>query len=153
MKLTPRQLYVNFRNATFPEIESMAMGAIALRESAGEPSAFNGNAATGDFSCGLTQINVSNGPIVKLLRDHGILIGALVPVETLPGMPPSDKRIVPADYSKLFDPLVNAKAAFLIWAHNDRNLDIAWYINHTNGNYKAAYESHLPAMMAAALGF
>ena len=39
------------------------MTAIALRESAGDPNAFNGDAATGDRSYGLWQIN---------MRDAGI---------------------------------------------------------------------------------
>jgi hypothetical protein len=63
--------------------------AIAKRESGGSPTAFNGNAATGDKSYGLFQINMlgSMGPARR--AQFGI-----------------------ASNDALFDPAVNAKAAF-----------------------------------------
>jgi cell wall-associated NlpC family hydrolase len=48
--------------------------AIAMRESGGNPGAYNGNVHTGDNSHGLTQINTlgGNGPnVAKMLRDLG----------------------------------------------------------------------------------
>ncbi len=48
------------------------IGAIALRESAGYPAAYNGNAATGDDSYGLTQINWKVPGIVASLATIGI---------------------------------------------------------------------------------
>lgn len=131
--LTAAQIYALARAAGFPPVVAVTMTAIALRESSGDPNAFNGNAATGDRSYGLWQIN---------MRDPGIaqLVGAkvLIPASTAVG------------YQGLFDPALNAKAAFVLWGGANKNLSVAWYIDHP-GPYQQRYESHLPAAQAAAL--
>ena len=67
--------------------------AIAMRESTGRPTAHNGNRATGDNSYGLFQIN---------------MIGSLGPERRAKfGLESNDE---------LFDPLVNAKAAYYMSA-------------------------------------
>lgn len=63
--------------------------AIAMRESGGRPSAFNGNRGTGDKSYGLFQINMLGNLGPSRLRQFGL----------------SNER-------QLLDPLANAKAAF-----------------------------------------
>ena len=63
--------------------------AIAERESSGRPSAFNGNAATGDLSYGLFQIN---------------MLGTMGPARR--------KQFGIASNEALFDPSVNARAAY-----------------------------------------
>lgn len=131
---TPGQLYV-FALKHFSPVVAIAIGAIALRESAGIPTAFNGNKATGDASYGLMQINMIGALGVARLKQFNI---------THP--------------DQLFDPDTNMRAAGIIMNGNVHNLGAAWYIDRDVSaapglpTYKAAYESHLPAMMAAALG-
>jgi hypothetical protein len=103
------------------------MTAIALRESAGNPAAFNGDAKTGDKSYGLWQINMLNALGTSRAKLFGI-----------------------TDEKQLFDPATNARAAFVLWGGNNKNLSTAWYIDH-GGFYQSRYESHLPAAQAAAL--
>lgn len=128
--MTPAEILAVARSAGFPPVVAVSMTALALRESSGDPHAFNGNAATGDESYGLWQIN---------MRDKGI--AALITAKVL--QPTGDR-------SQLFDPLANAKAAFLFWGGNNKNLSVAWYIDRP-GPYRDRYESHLPAAQAAAL--
>jgi hypothetical protein len=113
------------RGAGFPGPVAVTMTAIALRESGGDPNAFNGNEKTGDRSYGLLQINcLELGP--RALTLFGI-----------------------TDEKQLLDPATNAHAAFVLWDGKNSNLEVAWYINKPV--YQARYEMHLPAAQAAAL--
>lgn len=113
------------RRAGFPPTVAIAMTAIALRESGGDPAAFNDNPSTGDRSYGLLQIDMlSLGP--AYLKAFGI-----------------------TEEKQLLDPAVNAHAGFVLWAGSNKNLDVAWYIERPV--YQARYELHLPAAQAAAL--
>ena|ERR1700679_1895418 len=136
MILSPADLYALFLGAGFsPGVEGTAvkMGAIALRESAGDPAAHNLNPATGDDSWGLTQINLAVPSIVAFLKQQ---------------MPTLPTELGPA----LLDPATNAKAAWILsrgfapWAVKD-----LWF--YRDGLQAAiletAYEVHLPAMQAA----
>jgi hypothetical protein len=131
MILTPPAIYQFARQAGFPPVVAVTMTAIALRESAGNPDAYNGNIETGDNSFGLWQINLKDPSVRSLINAK-----LLAPANASP--------------SALFDPLTNARAAFLLWGGNNKNLSIAWYIDR-GGDYQMRYESHLPAAQAAAL--
>jgi hypothetical protein len=123
--LTTRQIFDVMRHAGFPPTRAIILTAIALRESGGDPAAFNGNTKTGDRSYGLLQINcLELGP--RALTLFGI-----------------------TDEKQLLDPNVNAHAGFVLWGHKDSNLDVAWYLDKPV--YKERYELHLPAAVAAAL--
>ena len=115
------QLAQVFHQAGFRGEPLVQMVAIAMRESGGDPRAFNGNAGTGDRSYGLTQIN---------------MIGNLGPArrEQL-GLPSNEA---------LFDPVVNARAAFVL-SGNGNDLS-PW------GGYKGmsnTYNTDMPAARAA----
>jgi SLT domain-containing protein len=125
--LTAAQIYALARAAGFPPVVAVTMTAIALRESSGDPNAFNANAATGDRSYGLWQINMFQGLAVERLKLFGLVHA-----------------------EQLLDPATNAHAAFLLWAGKNKNLSTAWYIDRP-GLYKDRYESHLPAAQAAAI--
>jgi hypothetical protein len=140
--LSPQQIYETMRRAGFPDdvfvapgiTVAMAMTAIALRESGGVAGAFNNNPDTGDRSYGLLQINCFELGTPEARRLFGIV-----------------------DEKELLDPDVNAHAGFVLWGGNNRNLEIAWYVNKpapltpSQLVYQARYEAHLPAAQAAAL--
>jgi len=128
MILTADQIYALACQAGFPPHVAVTMTAIALRESAGDPAAFNGNEKTGDRSYGLWQIN---------------MFGSLAE--------PRKKIFDITSENELLDPMVNARAAFRLWGGKNKNLSIAWYIDVDHGDYQARYEKHLPAAQAAAL--
>ena len=123
--MTPAEIYQTARNAGFPPDTAVTMTAIALRESGGNPAAYNGNSATGDSSYGLWQIN---------------MIGSLGPARM--------QQFGITDPSQLLDPATNAKAAYAIWAGNDANLNTAWYINQPG--YAEGYQQYVPQAEAAA---
>jgi SLT domain-containing protein len=125
--LTAAQIYALARAAGFPPVVAVTMTAIALRESGGNPAAFNGNAQTGDRSYGLWQINMIGTLSEPRLKAFGI-----------------------AREDQLLDPATNAHAAFVLWNRSYKNLSMCWYIDHP-GMYQTRYESHLPAAQAAAL--
>lgn len=127
MLMTPAEIYRVARAAGFPQFVAVTMTAIALRESGGDPTAFNGDAKTGDRSYGLWQINMFGKLAASRMKLFGIV-----------------------DEKELLIPAVNARAAFLLWGHDNRNLSVAWYIDHP-GPYQDRYESHLAAAQAAAL--
>lgn len=127
---SPLQLFDNYRRHRFPTAIAITIGAVALRESRGIPTAFNGNAATGDRSYGHAQINLRDPNVFKLISD-----------KILKGRPESI----------LFDPDWNAEAAFLLFGWSIQNLNTAWYIAHTDGNYRQEWRSYLPAMVEASL--
>lgn len=79
-------------NAGFRGKDLVSMVAIAMRESHGNPSAFNGNKGTGDQSYGLWQIN--------MLGDMGKQRATALGI---------------TDYNALLDPAMNAKAAFQLY--------------------------------------
>ena len=130
MILTALQIFEIARGGAdknlFPPIEAVTMTAIALRESGGDPAAYNGNLKTGDLSWGLWQINWHSPEVRALAIAHGI-----------------------EDPKQLTDPAVSAKIAFAMWGGKNSNLDVAWYLNRDV--YRQAYEAHLPAAQAAAL--
>lgn len=111
-----------------PDDASLAevMAAIALRESAGDPTAFNGNTKTGDQSYGLWQINMIGkwGPARRKL--FGITIN-----------------------EDLFHPEVNARAAFKLYGGSLKNLSVAWYIDRVGTIYRDRYLKHLATVKEA----
>ena len=78
--------------AGFPRSEAVTAVAVALAESGGDPASHNDNAATGDDSYGLWQINMLGGLGAPRRREFGI-----------------------ARNQELLQPAVNARAAFLVW--------------------------------------
>jgi hypothetical protein len=127
--MPPVQIVQTMQQAGFPLTVAVTMTAIALRESGGDPAAFNGNAYTGDRSYGLLQINMRSPEVAALIRSK-----------------------IPAVAKKegaLLDPLINARAGFLLYGGDVRNLNVAWYIDKPI--YQQRYEAHLPIAQAAAL--
>lgn len=145
MQLTDDELYALFVQAGFPrqkpvpsssgdpqecEYEDRAamMTAIALRESSGNPYAFNGNAATGDQSYGLVQINWKDANVQGRLAQ-------LYPTRILP--------------ESLFNPQFTANAAFVLYANNRSFMNLLWYIDRP-GTARDRYLALLPRAQAAA---
>jgi hypothetical protein len=87
--LSPRELLAVLRTAGFRGEGLRLAWAIAMRESHGRPSAHNRNAATGDNSYGLFQINMIGSLGVARAQKYGL-----------------------SSYSALLDPRVNARVAF-----------------------------------------
>lgn len=125
VQLTPTQIYQEARGAGFPPSVAVQMTAIALRESQGwTGSVFTGATGSSEYSTGLWQINTQDPNNRSFLERNGITVDMLT------------------------DPSVNAKAAYLLWGGNPRNLDTAWYI--TRPGYREGYEAQLPVAEAAA---
>lgn len=130
--LSAVDVYKVARGAGFPPSTATKMVAIARRESSFNPSAFNGNSATGDKSYGLWQIN---------------MIGNLGPDRRrAAGISSDDQLFIPAN---------NARAAMYLWGGNDANLGRHWYIDGRNDgkwniNYRQLYLSFLPEAIQAA---
>lgn len=122
--LSPATIYQYAVNAGFPPDTATKMVAIALKESGGIPTAYNGTPP--DDSYGLWQINMYGNLGPARMAQFGL-----------------------TDKSQLFDPAVNAAAAYSIWAGNDSNLNIAWAIND-GGINQSRYQSNLPIAQAAA---
>lgn len=116
----------------------VVMTAIALRESSGDPNAFNGKPP--DKSYGLLQINMLGALSAPRLRQFGILAEV-----------------------ELFDPLKNARSGWIISggetarpAQRLKNIQIAWAIyrkdwEKTPDAYQIAFARHLPEAQLAAL--
>lgn len=85
------QLAQLFHQAGFRGENLVDMVAIAMRESGGDPRAFNGNTGTRDDSYGLTQINMIGDLGPARLQQFGL-----------------------SSADQLFDPLTNARAAYLL---------------------------------------
>lgn len=115
------QIFQTAAGAGFPADVATQMTAIALRESAGCPTAHN--PGPGEDSYGLWQINVQGNP--TLLSRLGL-----------------------SDPTALYDPATNARAAFMLYGGNPANLNVAWYIDQPG--YAEAYQANLPAAVAAA---
>lgn len=132
--LTDDELYGTFR-AHFPGEVATAVTAIALRESGGDPAAYNGpldekgTNATGDRSYGLTQINLGDPEVSALMVKNGITSAVLL------------------------TPDGNARAAALLWGGRNSNLNLAWYIDRAGTVYQQRYQSFLPRAQAAALRY
>lgn len=125
--LSPADLYSLALNAGFPSDTAVKMVAIALKESGGNPmSHYTGKTGTEEDSYGLYQINMLGALGAQRRQQFGISAN-----------------------TDLYNPSTNTRAAFAIWAGNDRNLDTAWYIDRDPLN-RARYESFLPVAMAAA---
>lgn len=122
--LSPNELYQLALSAGFPSDTAVKMTAIALKESGGNPQAFNG--VPPDESYGLWQINMIGDLGARRLALFGL-----------------------SSKAQLFDPTVNARAAYITWGGNDANLDTAWYINSADA---ARYQQFLPIAIAAAGG-
>lgn len=129
MVLADTAIYEYARQAGFPADVAAQMVAIALRESGGNPSAHNSTPP--DDSYGLWQINMY-GPLgLARLLEFGI-----------------------SSASQLYDPAVNARAAFVLYGGNPNNLNVAWAINKTGPPYFYAekYQALLPRGLAAQAG-
>ena len=124
--LGPAELYNLALGAGFPPDTAVKMAAIALKESGGNPAAYNG--VPPDDSYGLWQINLYDRPPgyrARIMAQLGI-----------------------SSPSQLFDPAQNAAAAFSLWGGNDSNLNVAWAINDGGVN-QSRYQNNLPVVMAA----
>lgn len=143
MQLTDDELYSLFVQAGFPrqaavvddpesghtvytEDRAAMMTAVALRESNGNAYAFNGNAATGDQSYGLVQINYRNPDIAVAVTQNGF---------HYPEM--------------LFNPELNAEMAFKLYAGRRQFMNTLWYIDRP-GTARDRYLALLPRAQAAA---
>lgn len=116
--LTVAQLKHAAMQAGFSASTASLMAAIAMAESGGNPRAFNGNSSTGDLSYGLWQIN---------------MIGRMGPERLrLFGIPNNDA---------LYDPVVNARAAFRIFQSQGL---AAWSVFRSG-----AYKKYIGAANAA----
>lgn len=121
--LGPADLYQLALGAGFPSDTAVKMAAIALKESGGNPAAYNGTPP--DDSYGLWQINMYGNLGPARMAQFGL-----------------------TSKSQLFDPATNAAAAFAIWGGNDNNLNVGWAINDGAVN-QSRYQANLPVVMAA----
>lgn len=107
------QVYEYARQAGFPPETARKMVAIAQRESSFRTDVVGTINKAKETSYGLWQINWKDSGIRALLIRNGIAVPEM-----------------------LFDPAVNAKAAFLLWDGKDRNLDVAWYVDRVGLSYQ-----------------
>ena len=121
--LSPADLYNLALNAGFPSDTAVQMAAIAMKESGGNPGAYNGTPP--DDSYGLWQINMYGNLGPARMAQFGL-----------------------TDKTQLFDPTTNAAAAYTIWNGNNNNLNIAWAIND-GGINQSRYQANLPVVQAA----
>lgn len=102
MALTAKQVYALARQAGWSESDAITATAIAYYESGWDPGAHNPNAATGDNSYGLWQIN---------------MLGAMGPARRAQfGISSNDQ---------LYDPATNARAAYAVYKQQGWN---AWSV-------------------------
>jgi hypothetical protein len=119
--MTTAEIYALARRVGFPSETARKMTAIAMKESSGNPRAFNGVGL--DESYGLWQINMR---------------GALGPARRAEfGLASNDD---------LYDPEINARIAYSLWGGNDANLERHWAIY--TGPGAAAYARYLAALPA-----
>ncbi len=128
-RLTPEQVYQYARQAGFPPATARQMVAIAQRESSLDPRVIGTINAAKETSYGLWQINLKDPGIKALMERNGIT------------------------EANIRDPQTNARAAFLLWGGNDRNLNTAWYIDRTGSQYGYAekYRDNLNRLPPAEL--
>jgi hypothetical protein len=120
---TGGQLINWLKQAGFQGEELRKAWAVAMRESNGRPGAFNGNAATGDKSYGLFQINMLGSMGAARMKQFGL-----------------------SSEKDLLDPLVNARAAYQM----SRGGWSAWDIDTSGYNYnrnRASWQKHYNAYM------
>lgn len=118
---TSNQLVNYLKQAGFKGEELRKAWAVAMRESGGRPGAYNGNAATGDKSYGLFQIN---------------MLGNMGQARA--------KKLGLKSYNDLLDPVTNAKAAYQM----SRGGWGAWDIDPSGYNYqhnRASWSKHYNA--------
>lgn len=123
MPATGGQLVNWLKQAGFQGEELRKAWAVAMRESNGRPGAFNGNAATGDKSYGLFQINMLGSMGASRMKQFGL-----------------------SSEKDLLDPVVNAKAAYQM----SRGGWSPWDIDTSGYNYgrnKASWQKHYNAYM------
>lgn len=111
-QLNSTQVYALARNAGFPPETARKMVAIAQRESSFRTDVVGTINAAKERSYGLWQINLKDQGIKALMQRNGITA------------------------ENILQPEVNARAAFLLWAGNDRNLDTAWYTERVGLSYQ-----------------
>lgn len=121
-KLGIPQAYETFRQAGFGDEQARLMTAIAMGESGLNPMAHNPNAATGDNSYGLTQVNMLGKLGPARMQEYGL-----------------------KSNEDLFDPLTNAKAAFGI-SGGGKNFS-PWSVYK-----KGAHQQYLDDVAAALAG-
>lgn len=140
MILTDDQLYAVIRQAGFDPAKMVQPGvsvpaavmAVALRESAGNPYAFNGNELTRDRSRGLLQIN---------------LMDADTYADVKPALPVFNGTVLE---EALFNPLINAQAGFMLTkGGNVELMNVAWYILRAGTSYQSRWLAMLPRAQAA----
>ena len=124
MTLSKQAVYNFARSAGFPPDVARQMVAIAQRESSLNPRVVGTLNAEKETSYGLWQINTKDAGIRALLIRNGITPG-----------------------EALFDPAVNARAAYLLWGGSARNLEVSWYINRFGNKY--GYAEKYNAFLAA----
>jgi hypothetical protein len=115
----------------FPPVLAAAMAAVAMRESGGDPRALNENSSTGDLSYGLYQINMLGALGQARLQLFREKLGL--------------KKV-----KELFDPDMNARAAFLLFDGKYDNLVILWRIEGPSIE-AFKFERQLPAAVRAAV--
>lgn len=120
---SPVDLYNLALGAGFPSDTAIKMAAIAMKESGGNPNAYNGTPP--DDSYGLWQINMYGYLGPARMAEYGL-----------------------SDKSQLFDPETNAAAAYSIWGGNDNNLNIGWAINDGGVN-QSRFQSNLVTVQQA----
>lgn len=101
MALSIQQLYDLATQAGFPHDAAIKAAAIALKESGGNPRAFNGQGL--DESYGLMQINMRGALGPARIREYGL-----------------------ASKEDLYDPATNMRAAYRLWGGDDRNFARHW---------------------------
>lgn len=135
--VTAAEIYSVARQAGFSPDAAVKMTAIALRESGGNPALVNPgvrNPVTGvmsqETSYGLWQINMKGDLGTARLQQLGL-----------------------TSREQLYDPLTNARAAYLISSGGSQAaLSANWYVDWYGSPFRYAenYNSYLPAAQAAA---
>lgn len=121
--LSVETVYALAREAGFPPDTARKMVAIAMRESGLVPTARCKDCFPGikEDSIGLWQINMYGTLGAARLQQFGL-----------------------SSPDQMLDPRVNARAAFLTWGGNDRNLEIAWRIDSEGAyGYRTKYLANL----------
>lgn len=124
--ITQEEAYHHIRNAGFSWDDAPKMLAIIERESNFDASCFNYTPETGDFSFGLTQVNL-HGPSYYVAQMR--VLGLQSP-------------------EQLFDPATHLRCvAKLCRNGNPALLDALWYIGRP-GVAKNRYDGYLPGMIS-----
>lgn len=131
--LTPFQVYSICRYQGLPVEASIALTAIAGRESNYKPGVRNTSKITRDDSYGLYQINRL---VWKDNEEHGLI------------------ELGIQDWDDLLDPVKSTRAAKRLFAGHLNNLSMLWYIYRgVYDSYQERFDDRLPEVLAAALEF